>query len=410
MAQSEALTTTPEATALARQADRARGERRLRRVIAWALLFFLLQGELGAIWDREWHYFVGRDWFWTPPHTLIYSCAAGAGLIALAVVLAETVRYHRGRPGVDDDSTVAVFRVFHAPLGLVMAGFGVLVALIAAPLDNYWHELYGIDIALWAPFHMMGVMGGVISILGMIYLFASEAAREREAGTTPWRFLGLRWLEWGTLFVMAGLMNFTLIGFLQFPIARFGLLSLPTYALPLAACGALLLIGAVRLTQRPGAATLMALLVMGHTILEEAFVPWAIHAGVAWQGLAYRVAEVPVFRLRDAFFPLALLPGALLIDGVTHWRLRRGRPLAGPQRWDALLGVVSTVPQVLIAPCILKETWNLLLVLLEQPDVTIPPGLKLQAVLILVPVILACGALGALGGALFGDVWRLNRR
>ncbi|HLX40221.1 MAG TPA: hypothetical protein VKR42_06790, partial [Ktedonobacteraceae bacterium] len=90
-----------------------RGERRLRRISAWLMFIFLLQGQLGAIWDREWHYFVGRDQFWTPPHTLIYSCVTGAGLIALTVILADTVRYYRHTPGVDDASTVRIFGVFH---------------------------------------------------------------------------------------------------------------------------------------------------------------------------------------------------------------------------------------------------------------------------------------------------------
>ena len=80
------------------------GERRLRRISAWFMLFFLFQGQLGATWDREWHAYVGRDWFWTPPHILIYSCVTGAGLIALGVVLGDTLRYRRGRVGVDATS------------------------------------------------------------------------------------------------------------------------------------------------------------------------------------------------------------------------------------------------------------------------------------------------------------------
>src|SRR6266568_5859011 len=178
------------------------GERLLRRSAAVVMLLLLLSGELGSIWDREWHFFVGRDQFWTPPHTLIYLSVAGAGLLALSIVIADTVRYFKGTPGVDDASTVCIFKVFHAPLGFIIAGFGALQALVAAPLDNYWHNLYGIDIALWAPFHMMGV-------LGMIYVFASEAAIEREAGKPHVRFLGLSLFEWGTLFIIAGMINFT---------------------------------------------------------------------------------------------------------------------------------------------------------------------------------------------------------
>lgn len=139
-----------------------RSERLLRRSAAWIMLVLLLSGELGSIWDREWHFYVGRDQFLTPPHTLIYVSVAGAGLLALIVVLTDTVRYFIGTPGVDDTSTVCIFKYFHAPLGFIIAGFGALQALVSAPLDNYWHTLYGIDIALWAPFHMMGVTGGVI--------------------------------------------------------------------------------------------------------------------------------------------------------------------------------------------------------------------------------------------------------
>src|SRR6185312_12760876 len=106
-------------------------ERKLRRISIWLMLFFLFQGALGAVWDREWHAYVGRDQFWTPPHTLIYSCVAGVGLMVLALVLLETFRYHRGVTGVNDTSTVRVFGFFHAPLGFMITGFGALLALIA---------------------------------------------------------------------------------------------------------------------------------------------------------------------------------------------------------------------------------------------------------------------------------------
>lgn len=386
-----------------------RAERYLRRTAACVMLFFLLQGELGAIWDREWHFYVGRDWFWTPPHTLIYSCVTASGLIALGMTLTETIRYFRRAPGVDDTSTITVFKVFHAPLGFIIAGFGALDALAAAPLDNYWHNLYGIDIALWAPFHMMGVLGGVIGILGMVYVFASEAAIERESGKPRIRFLSLSLLEWGTLFIIAGMINFTFIGFLQFPIATFGLLRIPTYALPLAMCGAIALIGAVRFTHLPGTATLIILLLMIHTVLEELFVPWAIRTAVALQGLSYRVPEIPYFNMTDALLPLIFLVSALIVDGVVLWRLRHGQRLDGSAGRSWLLGIIITIPQLLIAPCLLLGTLNLPAVFLEQNGVTIPPDLKLQAALIAVPVILAFGAIGAYAGANFGDIWRWNK-
>ena len=127
MALTEAQATgrlSSRAKASSRRLDRV--ERYLRRTAAWIMLFFLLQGQLSSIWDREWHYFVGRDWFWTPPHKLIYSYVAGAGLIALAVTLTDTIRYFKGAPGVNGTSTVCIFKIFHAPLGFIIAGFGAL--------------------------------------------------------------------------------------------------------------------------------------------------------------------------------------------------------------------------------------------------------------------------------------------
>ena len=49
------------------------GERRLRRVSAWFLLFLVLQAELGLAWDRYWHDTIGRDAFWIPPHIMMYT-------------------------------------------------------------------------------------------------------------------------------------------------------------------------------------------------------------------------------------------------------------------------------------------------------------------------------------------------
>jgi hypothetical protein len=143
-----------------------RVERLLRRGSGWLMFCCLLMGQLGAPWDGEWHAYVGRDWFWTPPHALIYSCVGGGGLIALVMVLLETWRYRKGY--VDDKSTTCVLRVFHAPLGYIVGGYGALMALFAAPFDNYWHQLYGIDISLWSPFHIMGVTGCFIGALGIV--------------------------------------------------------------------------------------------------------------------------------------------------------------------------------------------------------------------------------------------------
>ncbi len=388
-----------------------RTERRLRRISAWLLLFFLLQGELGAVWDREWHAYVGRDQFWTPPHTLIYSCVSGAGLLALVVVLIDTIRYRRRATGADDASTIRVLWLFHAPLGYIITGFGALLALASAPLDNYWHELYGIDIALWAPFHMMGVTGGVVGILGIIYVFASEAAIERQAGQATRRILGLSWLELGALMTIASMLNFTLTGFLQFPLVSIGTLQISTYSIPLAVAGAFCFIGAIRLTNKPGVATLLVMLLLLHTLVTELFIPWAIRTAVTQQGLLYRVpGKIPYFSLAYTLLPLLFLVSALTLDALAYRRAKQGIGQNSSVRRAALISSLVMLPALLVAPYILQYYSAFAFVFLPEPGIALPATIIILAALIAIPGALLSGALGGILGADFGDIWRWNVR
>ena len=133
-------------------------ESRLRLRVATVMLVGMFDLIFGAAWDGQWLAAVGRDQFFTPPHIMLYSGVAIVGLLCLAMVLIETIRYHRHVPGVDDQTTTCVLRIFHAPLGFIITGFGMFMILLAAPLDNYWHILYGIDVTVWSPFHMMGLL------------------------------------------------------------------------------------------------------------------------------------------------------------------------------------------------------------------------------------------------------------
>ena len=411
MAQSKTQGPTPIVSDTLPQISTYAGERKLRRITAWLLLIFLISGELGAVWDREWHAFVGRDQFWTPPHTLIYSSVAGAGLLALIIVLLETSRYRKKSPGVDNTSTVGIFGYFHAPLGFSVLGFGALLPLIAAPLDNYWHELYGIDISLWAPFHMMGVTGALVAILGMIYIFASEAAIAREAKLPQKTFLGIPLLEFGAILVMASFLNFVLTGFLQFPLVTIGTVNISTYPLPLIMGSAFLMISAVRLTHKPGAATLLTLLLLLHTLVVELFVPWAIRVAATQQGLSYRPpGTAPYFRWEYALVPLALLVSALIVDGYTYWQIRRKGKVISSSLSASILGVIIAPPIFLLAPLILGGYSPYSPVFLPEPGLPMDTGLMIFIVALSVVVALVAGAAGGWIGSDFGDIWRWSKR
>src|SRR5215472_9606011 len=160
----------------------------VRLGLAVALLASLIVASAGLAWDIAWHTYIGRDSFLTPPHAVLYGGVAATGVVVLVGVLLETWR--RG-PG-----TTSFLRVFRAPLGMFVTGFGVLTLVVSAPLDNYWHELYGIDVTLWAPFHVMGLVGGLIAVLGVVYVFASERVRRGPAGIAPVALLALLLFTW----------------------------------------------------------------------------------------------------------------------------------------------------------------------------------------------------------------------
>jgi hypothetical protein len=133
-----------------------------------ALTALALLGAFGNAWDLFWHITIGRDSFWIPPHTMMYTAVALSGLIALAVVLGDTWRRADG---------LSSMLGFRAPLGFFILGLGVLQMLIAAPFDDWWHRRYGVDVSVWSPPHLIGFSGAVVMLCGLI--IATTSARRR---------------------------------------------------------------------------------------------------------------------------------------------------------------------------------------------------------------------------------------
>jgi hypothetical protein len=388
-------------------------ERRLRRIGAWFLLFLALQAELGLAWDRNWHDFVGRNEFFTPPHIMLYSGIAGSGLIALFVVLVDTYRYYHKKPGVDDNSTVKILHYFHAPLGYIILGFGALIDLLAAPLDNYWHILYGIDVTLWSPFHLMGTVGGIIVGLGIVFVFASEAVIERQSAYPPRRFLGLTGLEWGTLVILSAYMNLTIPADTAFIPVTLGSLQFITYPLPLAFTAAFSLTAAVKFTRKPGSATLAALLLWFETLYTMSFVPVAIRIMVSRLGLHYRFPNLPgrtpVFNVTLALLPLLFLVSALIVDGIAFWKHQHGKDKTDVLSNVWLPGALIALSALVLPPLIIESVMSIPALL------PLPVGVSIfeqnwSSTFLTLPLALLTGILGAILGSTFGDFWHSNNR
>jgi hypothetical protein len=151
----------------------ARNAVRPWRVIG-ALTVLALLGAFGNAWDLFWHIVIGRDSFWIPPHTMMYAAVALSGLIALAVVLGDTLRRAEG---------LSALLGFRAPLGFFILGLGVLQMLLSAPFDDWWHQRYGVDVSVWSPPHLIGFSGAVVMLCGVI--IATTSARQRALPLAP---------------------------------------------------------------------------------------------------------------------------------------------------------------------------------------------------------------------------------
>ncbi len=137
-------------------------------ILLGATLFFL-----GTSWDIQWHTYIGRDRTLIPPHIIMLFGITLCGLSALSTVLIETF-WARQNAQIAQGSTQFA-DAFHGSLGAYIVGFGALDSAIGFPLDSYWHSLYGIDVQIWAPFHVMIIAGMAAVALGTVYMFVSIA-------------------------------------------------------------------------------------------------------------------------------------------------------------------------------------------------------------------------------------------
>ena len=154
----------------------------LYRIALWALLGANLLAAWGVQWDIQWHVQIGRDSFWIPPHVMTYS---GVALVALASfgVLARDALRHR-LAGRAPEGTQRVFGLT-GTRGFLLAACGIALTVLAAPIDDLWHRLFGIDVTLWSPPHMLGLLGVTINTLACALI-----AREAYAAKSWPRYAG----------------------------------------------------------------------------------------------------------------------------------------------------------------------------------------------------------------------------
>ena len=134
----------------------------------------LITAVFGMYWDIALHIGVGRDEgpLANPAHYFILVGLFGifaAGFIAMVLP--------KERPS---SASIKLGRDWHAPLGGVLICACGAFSLTGFPLDDVWHRLFGQDVTLWGPTHLMLIGGASMTLVGIAVL-AVEGLRWNAA-------------------------------------------------------------------------------------------------------------------------------------------------------------------------------------------------------------------------------------
>jgi hypothetical protein len=143
----------------------------LKRAVLWGLVASKVVAGWGVQWDIQWHVVIGRDSFWIPPHLMTYAGVTSAVILSFGMLALETWR---------GTGTIRVLGL-SGSRGFQLAAWGMAVTVLAAPIDDLWHRLFGLDVTLWSPPHLLGILGVVINGWACL-IIAREVYPERSAG------------------------------------------------------------------------------------------------------------------------------------------------------------------------------------------------------------------------------------
>ncbi|SDC20390.1 hypothetical protein SAMN05421872_101538 [Nocardioides lianchengensis] len=150
-------------------------------VASWASLplmvamVSLITALFGMYWDISLHIGVGRDEgpLANPAHYPILFGLFGisaAGVLACALPREDQV----------GPSGVQLAPGWRAPAGGVLLTGAGSYALLGFPLDDVWHRIFGQDVTLWGPTHLMLIGGAGLSLVAMAVLLEEGRAAGRR--------------------------------------------------------------------------------------------------------------------------------------------------------------------------------------------------------------------------------------
>ena len=162
-----------------------------RRAALWGLLGAKVVSSWGVQWDIQWHTLIGRDSFWIAPHLMTYAGVVVMVGLSFGVLAATTLS-----PSWRGGDVVRVLGLT-GTRGFHLAAWGIALTVLAAPIDDLWHRLFGLDVTLWSPPHLLGLLGAAINTLGCfriareVYPATSRAAFAAVVVTGALLYIGL---------------------------------------------------------------------------------------------------------------------------------------------------------------------------------------------------------------------------
>ena len=267
----------------------------------------------GMLWDISLHIDDGRDEgpLANPAHYFILVGLFGVFASGyLAMVLPK------GRPSA---TAIRITRDWYAPLGGVLIAVCGSFSLIAFPLDDVWHRLFGQDVTLWGPTHLMLIGGAATTLVGVAVLLVEARRANAAAGKSrePGWVMGVRGVALTGAFLL-GLSTFQ--AEFDFGVPQFRFIFQPMLIMLAAGAGLV----AARVWLGRGA---------------------AIGAALFFVGMRGVIALLvgPVLGEAVPHFPLYIVE-ALIVELVALWIPTR-RPVAFAAVSGALIGTVGLVAE-----------------------------------------------------------------
>jgi hypothetical protein len=160
---------------------------------AWAaipagiIVISLITALFGMLWDISLHIAQGRDEgpLANAAHYFILAGLFGVFASGFLSMCLPVEKPSRVAVRITDD--------WYAPLGGVLIAAAGAFSLVGFPLDDVWHRLFGQDVTLWGPTHLMLIGGAAMTLVGLAVLLVEAGAANQAAGRRgelPWaRFM-----------------------------------------------------------------------------------------------------------------------------------------------------------------------------------------------------------------------------